>query len=97
MISELVLIRSYSTFWKGLFPGGEDYIRLINTGLGKQVNESFEIEDKPHRRALLNSISFSIFEKYINKEISLDEYKKLEPDSIVLKDITLLEKNGLQI
>lgn len=95
MISELVLIRSYSTFWKSLFPGGEDYIKLINTGLGKKVNETLEIADKPHRRALLNSISFSLFEKYIKKEISFEEYISLEPDSLILTDIAIFEKRRL--
>lgn len=95
MISELVLIRSYSTFWKALFPGGEDYIKLINSGLGKKVNDTFNIQDKPHRRALLNSISFSIFEKYINKEISHEVYKSLEPNSLLLKNIAHTERSRL--
>ncbi len=88
MISELSLIRSYSTFWKSLFPGGEDYIRLINSGLGKKENSGITIVDKPHRRALLNNVSFSLFEKVINKDLSEREFKALKNKSDLLLDIS---------
>lgn len=70
MISELQFIRNYSSFWNSLFPGGDDYIRIINSSLGKRLNDNITIKDNPNRRALVNGVAFNIFTKIINKQFS---------------------------
>jgi len=95
MISELFLIRSYSTFWKSLFPGGEDYVRLINSALGKNIHDSIQIDDKPQRRALINNVSFSIFEKVINKKLETKDFYNLNSNSSILIKVINEEKGNL--
>lgn len=92
MITELSLIRSYSNYWKSLFPGGEDYVRLINSALGKKVHDSIQIEDKPQRRALINNVSFNIFENLISKNIDINDFNVIEPNSTFLKGVIKEEK-----
>lgn len=95
MISELAFIRSYNTFWKSLFPGGDDYVRLINSALGKKFDKPLAFEDIPNRRALINGISFSIFELYTVDGIKISDIDKLKPGSLLLKKILLKEKKSL--
>lgn len=92
MISELTFIRTYTSFWNSLFPGGEDYIRLINSSLGERVAKPIEIEDYPFRRALINSISFSLFEKIISKSLFVEEFQALKVDSELLLNLSIDEK-----
>lgn len=95
MITELSLIRSYSTYWKSLFPGGEDYVRLINSALGKKVHDSIHIDDKPQRRALINNVSFNIFENLINNSIDFNDFKVIDSNSSFLKEVIKEEKKQL--
>jgi hypothetical protein len=95
MISELAFIRSYNTFWKSLFPGGDDYVRLINSALGEKFDKPLEFKDIPNRRALINGISFSLFELNTLNEIKYNEIDKLTSDSSLLKKILLKEKKTL--
>lgn len=95
MISELSFIRTYNTYWKSLFPGGEDYIRLINSALGDSFATQIKIEDKPFRRALINNISFSFFEMVTNKEISIQELDKLTLETKSLKSSVTKETKSL--
>lgn len=85
MISELSFIRTYNSFWKSIFPGGEDYIRLINSTLGKSFAQQIFFEDQPFRRALINNVSFSFFELIINRNLSILEFDKLTDTSDLLK------------
>lgn len=95
MITELAFIRTYNNFWKTLFPGSDDYIRLINSGLTERFEKPISIEDVPSRRALINSIAFSIFEKFIEKEISTSNIDKLNPSSLFLKKTISAEIKNL--
>jgi hypothetical protein len=95
MISELAFIRSYNTFWKSLFPGGDDYVRLINSALGVKFDKPLAFNDIPNRRALINGISFSLFELNTLNEIKYNEIDKLTSDSSLLKKILLKEKKTL--
>jgi hypothetical protein len=95
MISELAFIRSYNTFWKTLFPGGEDYIRLINSALGVRFDRALDINDIPNRRALINSIAFSLFELHSSKELNLKDVYKMSSDDSLLKKVLLKEKKAL--
>lgn len=71
MISELFLIRNNSSFWNELFPGGDDYIRLINAGLGKQAYDPLDKEEDPNRRAIINNLAFALFEISLTKKDSI--------------------------
>jgi len=95
MISELAFIRSYNTFWKSLFPGGDDYVRLINSALGEKFDKPLAFADIPNRRALINGISFSLFELQTLNEIKTNAIDELTSDSSVLKKILLQEKKTL--
>jgi hypothetical protein len=95
MISELSFVRTYTTYWKSLFPGGDDYIRLINSALGAKFAEQIDIEDKPFRRALINNISFDFFMKQINKEISIKEIANLTIEDQSLKSSITKEIKAL--
>lgn len=95
MISELAFIRSYNTFWKSLFPGGEDYVRLINSALGEKFDKPLTFDDIPNRRALINGISFSLFEMQSVGEIKSNEIDKLSVDNALLKKVLLKEKKSL--
>lgn len=95
MISELTFIRSYNTFWKSLFPGGDDYVRLINSALGEKFDKPLNFDDIPNRRALINGVSFSLFEKLTLNEIKINDIDKLSTDSSFLKEILLKEKKSL--
>lgn len=95
MISELGFIRSYNTFWKSLFPGGDDYVRLINSSLGEKFDKPLTFDDIPNRRALINGISFSLFELLSLKNIKTTDIDKLSTESSLLKEILLIEKKAL--
>lgn len=95
MISELAFIRSYNTFWKTLFPGGEDYIRLINSALGERFDRALEVNDIPNRRALINSIAFSLFELHSKNELDFKDIDKMTSENPLLKKILLKEKKAL--
>lgn len=95
MISELAFIRSYNTFWKTLFPGGEDYIRLINSALGERFDRALEVNDIPNRRALINSIAFSLFELHSRNELDFKDIDKMTSENPMLKKILLKEKKAL--
>lgn len=95
MISELAFIRSYNTFWKSLFPGGEDYVRLINSALGEKFEKPLTFDDIPSRRALINGISFSLFEMQSLGEIRTNEIDKLSVGHATLKKVLLKEKKSL--
>lgn len=95
MISELAFIRSYNTFWNTLFQGGEDYVRLINSAFGEKFEKPLNFDDIPNRRALINGISFSLFELVSKKEFSIVEIEKLNIRSVLLKEILIKEKKIL--
>jgi hypothetical protein len=95
MISELGFIRSYNTFWKSLFPGGDDYVRLINSAFGEKFDKPLTFDDIPNRRALVNGISFTIFELQTLDEIKTTDIDKLASDSPLLNKILLKEKKSL--
>lgn len=95
MISELTFVRSYNTFWKSLFPGGEDYVRLINSALGERFAKPLAFNDIPHRRALINGISFSLFELHTLNEEETDNIDRLTSDNPLLKKVLLKEKKAL--
>lgn len=84
MISELSFIRTYNSFWKSIFPGGEDYIRLINSTLGESFAKQIDFKDPPFRRALINNVSFSFFELIINKNLTIWEFEELTDTSDLL-------------
>ncbi len=95
MISELVFIRSYNTFWNSLFPGGDDYVRLINSILSVKFENPLTIDDIPNRRALVNGISFSLFELVINNEMTALNIDNLSVDNPKLNKLILIEKKAL--
>lgn len=87
MISELQFIRNYSSFWNSLFPGGDDYIRIINSSLGKRLNDNIIIKDNPNRRALVNGIAFNIFTKITTKQVSKSTLNNISCKSPLILDI----------
>lgn len=89
MITELDFIRTYNNFWRTLFPGADDYIRLINSGLVERFEKPIKVEDIASRRALINNIAFSIFEKYVTQKDSTALIDSLSGDSEMV--ITLSE------
>lgn len=95
MISELTFIRSYNTFWNSLFPGGDDYIRLINSALVERFDKPLNIDDIPNRRALINGISFSLFEIHAQNQIKISDIDELSSDNKLLKRIVDKEKKSL--
>lgn len=102
MISELTLARGYSSFWKELLPGGEYYIKNINAGLKERVHPPIDKDDIPNRRALVNNIAYSLFNKIRNGEISNsqfginEKYKMLDKIAAVERE-KLLHLKFLQI
>lgn len=96
MISELSFIRSYNSFWNSLFPGGEDYIRLINSALGRRYASPLNIEDVASRRALINSVSFAFFEYNVVNGIPISQIESIEIDNNTLNKIINIERDKLQ-
>lgn len=91
MISELVFIRNYTNFWKSLFPGGDDYVRLINSALGVKFADNLDFNDIPKRRALINNVSFSLFELFIKRKIDKSEIEEFTVKNFALKSIIINE------
>ena len=95
MITELAFIRSYNTFWRSLFPGSENYIRLINSSLGLRFADHLDILDIAKRRALINGIGFSLFEMKVKKSITLKTIENFKTNDKFLEKISLNEKKIL--
>jgi hypothetical protein len=95
MITELAFIRSYNTFWRSLFPGAENYIRLINSSLGLRFANHLNIIDIAKRRALINGISFSLFEMNAKKGITLKTIENFKTNDKLLEKISSNEKKAL--
>lgn len=70
MISELYFIKGYNNFWNTLFPGLDDYIRLINGVLCEDVFKPIRSNDNAHRRGLVNNIAYELFYRHINKTLT---------------------------
>lgn len=95
MITELAFIRSYNTFWRSLFPGAENYIRLINSSIELRFASHLGISDIAKRRALINGIGFSLFEMKINKSITFKTIENFKIADKLLEKISLNEKKTL--
>lgn len=95
MISELTFIRSYNTFWNSLFPGGDDYIRLINSALVERFDKPLNFDDIPNRRALINGVSFSLFESVVTNKVKITDINGLATDDKLLKKLITREKMSL--
>lgn len=85
MISELTFIRTYNTFWQVLFPGGDDYIRLLNSAIRRDFKKEVNLNDEPSRRALINSAAFALFEleknNYQSRKTSLINSLQISDDT----------------
>ncbi len=92
MISEVLLVKSFVNFWQYLFPGGDDYVRLINANLKSEFAKPIEISDTPSRRALINNISFVLFELLIKEDITNGQLKELTTQAELIKKISRTER-----
>ena len=68
MISETTLATSYTSFWKGLTPNSERFIRRLNLNL-ERYSRPIKSEASPERRAFINEAGFRLFARTYGKKI----------------------------
>jgi hypothetical protein len=61
LISELTFSREYGSFWRGLTPTSEAFIRQVNLGLSERWYRPLTGETVSARRAFVNELGFCLF------------------------------------
>jgi hypothetical protein len=61
LISELTFSREYGSFWRGLTPTSEAFIRQVNLGLSERWCRPLAGETVSARRAFVNELGFCLF------------------------------------
>lgn len=100
MISEKTFIKYYSSFWNQLLPGIDHYVRMINSGLKERyyVPITYEGEDIPSRRALVNGISFKLFCHFYEQKINPSDMKSLASESVgLIKELQSSEAKRMEM
>lgn len=100
MNSEKTFIKYYSSFWNQLLPGIDHYVRMINSGLKERhyTPITYEGEDIPSRRALINGISFKLFYHFYEQKTNPRDMKSLVDKNIdLIKELQFSEAERMEI
>jgi len=61
MISEIVFVRDYTSFWRTISPLSEDFVRHINMHVLDRYEAELITKTVTSRRAIINEIGFELF------------------------------------
>ncbi len=78
MISEKTFVSSFNSFWQGLIPTGEAFVRSMNMAK-LHFDNPMKSKSDPNRRGIVNEIGFLLFAFSANKNVPLiDVYESDE-------------------
>lgn len=87
MISELLFCRYFTSFWTELLPGGDHYIKLINSGLKERYCPPLDFSEDPEKRSLINVMANELFSRIMNENLEKDVLLSLNESSKLLREI----------
>ncbi len=101
MISELSLIRRFTSFWNQLIPGCDSYVRLINEELFTRFEKPLRYNENILNRALINNVSFNLFKEMLSGKLKRKDLGKIDDkdsfNKLVNKERVFLSRFSQQV
>ena len=85
MISERILARGFSSFWRNLLPMSDAFVKHINLDYERFDLEIDSLDNDSTTRALINENGFELFRLCLNTGRNLQDLEDHEIDEVYLK------------